>query len=284
MNDDQLLREVGSWLLDADPAPPDARESVRQAIARTPQVRQRGRRWPLPILGRTAGPPTMDRTTDYQPTPIPATNGHTPTVIGRTQTMFSPAKAITAAALVFGIGSVMLIAQPFDQQGGSVPGAATDTGPVVPVWVTGTESLGPDCKDLGDPTSSTDDDVVARTRGWHCEPTWETSDPRLTGDVIARWNADVYRRDDGEYTTLAAGTYDLRNDGGGWHCEYADALKQSPSAETDGLNDMTATCIGGDGYDGLMAVLFFRWTGSSTAIEGLLFGGDIPPVPETESE
>ena len=151
MNDDQLLREVGSWLLDADPAPPDARESVRQAMARTPQVRQRGRWWPLPILGRTAGPPTLDRTTDYQPTPIPATNGQTPTVIGRTQTMFSPAKAITAAALVFGIGSVMLIAQPFDQQGGSVPGAATDTGPVDPVWVTGTESLGPDCKDLGDP-------------------------------------------------------------------------------------------------------------------------------------
>ena len=168
MNDDQLLHEVGSWLLDADPAPPDARESVRQAMARTPRVRQRGRWWPLPILGRTAGPPTMDRTTDYQPTPIPATNGQTPTVIGRTQTMFSPAKAITAAALVFGIGSVMLIAQPFDQQGGSVPGAATDTGPVVPVWVTGTESIGPDCEDLGT-TSSTDDDVVVRTRGWHCD-------------------------------------------------------------------------------------------------------------------
>ena len=161
MNDDQLLREVGAWLVDADPAPPDARESVRQAMARTPQVRQRGRWWPLPILGRTAGPPTTDQTTDFQPSPIPATNGHTPTVIGRTQTMFSPAKAITAAALVFGIGSAMLIAQPFDQQGGSVPGAATDTAPVAPVWVTGTESIGPACEDRPPPPPTT---VSSRVR------------------------------------------------------------------------------------------------------------------------
>ena len=205
----------------------------------------------------------------------------TPTPRWRIRSMFSPAKAITAAALVFGIGGAMLIAQPFDQQGGSVPGAATDTAPVAPVWVTGTESIGPACED---PTSSTDDGVVVRTRGWHCDPTWETSDPRLTGDVTARWNADVYRMEDGENTTLAAGTYDLRNDGGGWHCEYADALKQGPDEETDGLNDKTATCIGGDGYDGLTAVLFFRWAGNSSSIEGLLFGGDVPPLPETAGE
>ncbi len=195
--------------------------------------------------------------------------------------MFSPVKAFTAAAVIVGIGSAFLIAQPLGQQGGSVPGAATDTATVAPVWVTGTESIGSACED---PTSSTDDGVVARTRGWHCDPTWETSDPRLTGDVTAKWNADVYRREDGEYTTLAAGTYDLRNDGGGWHCEYADALKRAPAEETDGLNDKTATCIGADGYDGLTAVLFFRWAGDSTAIEGLLFGGDVPPLPETASE
>ncbi len=39
--------------------------------------------------------------------------------------MFSPANAITAGALVFAIGGVMLIAQPFDQQV-SVLGATTD--------------------------------------------------------------------------------------------------------------------------------------------------------------
>ena len=193
--------------------------------------------------------------------------------------MFSPVKAITAGAIVFAIGGVFLIAQPFGQPSGSVPGAVTDTTTVEPVWVTGTEAPGATCEDA---TSSTDDGIVLRTQGWHCDQqTWETSDPRLTGDVTAAWNADVYRRADGEYTTLAAGTSDLRNDGGRWHCEYADALKLSPSEATDGLNDKTATCTGGDGYDGLTAVLFFRWTGGSTSIEGLVFGGDVPPLPET---
>jgi hypothetical protein len=224
----------------------------------------------------------LGQTREFQPDAIPAMNGHTPAVRGRTQTMFSPAKAITAAAIVFGIGGAVLIAQPFGQQGGSVPGAVNGTGPVDPVWVTGTDSIGPACED---PISSTDEGAVTRTRGWRCDQlTWETSDPRLTGDVTAAWNADVYRRDDGEYTALAAGIYDLRNDGGSWHCEYADALKQGPAEETDGLNDKTATCIGADGYDGLTAVLFFRWAGNSTSIEGLLFGGDVPPLPETMVE
>ena len=55
--------------------------------------------------------------------------------------MFSPVKAITAGALVFALGGVLLIAQPFDQQGGSVPGAATDADIVPPVEVTGRRTL-----------------------------------------------------------------------------------------------------------------------------------------------
>jgi hypothetical protein len=125
MNDDRLLREVRSWLVEADPEPPDARASVRQAMASTRRVRRRGRWWPLTILGRTASRATTDQSTKYQPSPIPATTGDHPTVTGRTQFMLSPVKAITAAALVFAIGGVMLIAQPFDQHA-SVPGATAD--------------------------------------------------------------------------------------------------------------------------------------------------------------
>ena len=55
--------------------------------------------------------------------------------------MLSPVKAITAGALVFALGGVMLIAQPFGQQG-SVPGAETDTEAEAPAWVTGTLTLG----------------------------------------------------------------------------------------------------------------------------------------------
>jgi hypothetical protein len=277
MNDERFQRTVGSWLRDEDAAPPDSLQSARQVAARLPQVRQQSRWWPLPLLRRRPAAPHVIPHTDALPRPIPATNGHNPTVLGRTQTMFSPVKAITAGAIVFAIGGAFLIAGPFEQGGGSLPGAVTDSTTVAPVWLTGTEALGAACEDA---TSVSDDGVVVRTRGWHCDrQTWETSDPRLTGDVTSTWNADVYRREDGENITLAAGTYELGNDGGGWHCEYADALKNSPTEWTDGVNDRTATCIGGDGYDGLTAVLFFRWTGNSTSIEGLVFGGDVPPLP-----
>jgi len=140
VNDDRLLREVASWLVEADPEPPDAKTSVRQAMASAAQVRQRGRRWPLTILDRTAGRPTANQATEHPPSAIPATNGHTPTVTGRTQFMFSPVKAITAGALVFAIGGVMLIAQPFDQQA-SVPGAATEAGLVTQEVEPGVERI-----------------------------------------------------------------------------------------------------------------------------------------------
>ena len=279
MTDERMRPVLEAWFKGRDIPPADPHRSTARIMTHVPQIQQRSRWWPLPAFGRSSTPSTSSQTTGSQPTPIPATNGQAPIAIGRTQSMFSPVKAITAGVIVFALGGVLLIAQPSDRQGTNVPGAVSDTATVDPVWVTGTELLGATCEEA---TSRIDDGVVMRARGWHCDQqTWATSDPRLTGDVKAAWNADVYRTADGEYPTLAAGTYDLRNGGGGWHCEYADALKQSPSPEPDGLNDKTVTCIGEDGYDGLTAVLYFRWTGDGTSIEGLVFGGDIPPLPET---
>ncbi len=117
-DDDRLLLDVRSWLKDEDVVPPDAEQAGRLVAAELPETRQlRRTRWSLPTLTRKNSSPTIDQTTAYQPSPIPATNGHTPTVIGRTQSMLSPVKAITAGALVFAIGGALLIAQPFEQQG-----------------------------------------------------------------------------------------------------------------------------------------------------------------------
>ncbi len=120
-----------------------------------PQTRQQVAGGPFPLFDRKAHELTATGMTDYQPSPIPATNGHAPTVIGRTQTMFSPVKAITVGALVFAIGGTFLIAQPFGQQGDSVPGAQSAFLPGVEVTVTQTCDF-PVC-------------------------TWTASDPRLTG-------------------------------------------------------------------------------------------------------
>ena len=136
---------VEAWLKEPAPLSDRGIAKVGHKVHQTPQRR---RWWPLPIFSRATRPPTANSPAESQPTSITDTNGHTPTVIGRTQSMFSPAKAITAGALVFAIGGVLLIAQPFDQQGGSVPGAATDTEVVPATWVTG--DVHPSQHDPGD--------------------------------------------------------------------------------------------------------------------------------------
>ena len=50
MNDDQLLGKVGSWLKETDTAHPDVGRITERAMSEVPQVRQRGRWWPLPML------------------------------------------------------------------------------------------------------------------------------------------------------------------------------------------------------------------------------------------
>ena len=96
--------------------------------------------------------------------------------------MLSPVKAITAGVIVVAVGGALLIAQPFQQQS-SVPGAEADA--VAPTWVTGNVQPAPSCS-RGDLEVDGD---VQRNRNLECSPqTWTSSDPRLTGEVVRRWN------------------------------------------------------------------------------------------------
>ena len=283
MNDDQLLREVGRWLHDADPEPPDAHERVRRAMARTPQVRQRGRWWPLSILRRTIDPPTVDRAISYEPTPIPATNGHTPTVLGRTQTMFSPAKAITAGAVIFALGGTFLIAGPFGQPAGTVPGAATDSGVIAPVEFTAHVSQVTDCFSRD---SEGVIDGVEQSRGTRCRTVVEDpSDPRFAGTWLLVFSEDSY----GMGPELRAGTgdgaptvwtyeYRVENDDGAWQSGPVSGIE---FAERE---MMVAPVFTGEGaYEGLTAIVEMsgRETdigGASDAdLRGAIFGGSPPP-------
>jgi hypothetical protein len=194
--------------------------------------------------------------------------------------MFSPAKAITAAALVFGIGGVLLIAQPFDQ-GGSVPGAEADADPVAPVWVTGTVGLASSCSG---PTASAPEPSVQPEREHHrCGPQrWSTSDPRLTGTATDTWDMDVYVTDQAIYS-VRAGTYEVHNESGTWLCHYRDGLSYGMGRYAVGANDETLTCTGDDAYEGLTAILFLDWTDSppnDVPLAGLIFSGEPPPLPE----
>ena len=284
MNDDRLGKAVGEFYRETDATPPDSRESARQVatrLQRTPQLRRR--RW-LPSWRR--GPTSQvdtSRPTEYEPSPIPAPSGHTPTVIGRTQTMFSPAKSLIVGAIVFALGGAVLIVQPFDQQGGSVPGAETEA--IAPTWVTGTVAPAPSCS--GDDIVWDGD--VGRRRNVECSPQkWFASDPRLTGEVVRRWNDDIYKTDEGDIWVSMSAAY-LRNDDGGWACSSSGLSKgigttaDGTTVDAESVNGGTATfdCIGDGGYAGLSATLVLRDAGGFTEdIVGLIFSGDYPPPPE----
>ena len=194
MNDDRLTTALGSFYKSTAQTPPDPSRSLGEVMTRVPQTRQRGRWWPLPSLRRASVAPPVIPTTGFQPTPMPATIGHASTITGRTQVMFSPFKAIITGAVVFAVGGVFLIAQPFDQQRGVAPGAVTDT-PGESTPVTGTSGCWLKTSGIFQLTSapySLTDQVLT------CSEV--ASDPRVTGTMtmvinIEGWSEGIKQED-----------------------------------------------------------------------------------------
>ncbi len=127
MNDKELEAVLREWTPQMPAGQPDRSRVVGTVVGRLGSTRRhRYRRWPFPWFRRDSTNRASEQSLAQQASPIPAFHGHTPTVMGRTtQSMLSPAKAITVAALVFALGGAMLIAQPFDRQA-SMPGGATE--------------------------------------------------------------------------------------------------------------------------------------------------------------
>jgi hypothetical protein len=280
MTDEQMQSLLEAWFEDTDPTPPDTTKTAVQVMAHVPQVRQRSRWWPFPVFYRKAQAPTSD-IADYQPTSTPATNGHTPTVTGRTQFMFSPAKAITAGALIFAIGGVLLIAQPFDQQGGGVPGAATEVAPPVEFTATWDSNFGPpgvrsDVEEGSDPV---------RSRGYanHPRVVETTGDPRFEGEVTLVVNHDRYPSNEALWVFNSA--FSVANDEGTWrgvpHLEFrfSDA---DLSGRTHFTSGRTQLFIGEGGYAGSYALADIQGdtAGEGWTLRGVIFEGEPPSAPE----
>jgi hypothetical protein len=206
----------------------------------------------------------------------------TPTPRWRIRSMFSPAKAITAAALVVGVGSVLLIAQPFSQRA-SAPGAATDAAPQPPTEFTGIWCIGPAVSVEGNGTSTAvkvaDELSVNRYRGGTWRNAVVMSDPRLQGDAYQTYEQDTYTSG----PSVIASTLSIVNDDGAWVATYYRATADgSEPGDTDDL------FIGEGAYEGLVALM-----GPGTPVrtpEGLPIGYsdcqessgvifDQPPVP-----
>jgi hypothetical protein len=277
MNDEQMQSVLDEWFDDTDPQPPNVQRTASHVMSRVPQTRQRGRWLPFRLFRLNAPAAITTDTAKFQPSPIPATNDHTPTVIGRTQSMFSPAKAITAGAIVFAIGGVMLIAQPFQQQS-TMPGAATDEGRAAPVEFSGTWFFG-GAERLA-PSETDGDPGTGRGGAWYLTGLSMT-DARFGGEVTIFDNLDEYS--DGHVVF-----------GDAWRVENADGAWQSEPGYSvdfaDGSNSgLTAVFHGEDGYAGLVAVVDMELVRSEGGdnqywdLNGVIFDGDLPPEPEARS-
>jgi hypothetical protein len=274
MTDEQMQSLLEEGFDAMDTTPEDVERSTRQVMERKAGVHQRSRWWPFPVFYRRTETPTDSNTTEYQRNPIPATNGHTPTVIGRTTTMFTPVKAVTAGAIVFALGA-FLIAQPFEQDG-MAPGAEAE--PVEATWITGESFWAPSC------TGPESVEIIAgvqQERGYLCESTrYEASDPRFTAEGSWRWSADTHDTEEGRRVVIHGADY-LTNEGGGWTCPVYDLASTSGSIPNAYSTGGIQLCVGTGGYEGLSALLVWPEANTSTnPFMGLIFSGDVPPLPD----
>jgi hypothetical protein len=258
MNDQQMQALLDTWYREREIPRPKVQTSVASVMANLPQTRQQGRWLPFPLFRRKAQTPTATDTAEYRPMPMPTTNGHAPTVIGRTQTMFSPVKAVTAGALVFALGGMLLIAQPFDQQEAGIPGAQPPELSGVTVTVT------QQCEDVG-----------------HAGCDWTASDPRLTGIVAVDWGAIEGVSVDGAGESDAGfiwmdGTFEGPE--GGWTSRVY-TLWGEPTQSFLVLSGTGAN----EGWQYIASSIDpesdgdFDWTGT-------LYQGELPPFPEAPAE
>jgi len=267
---------IRSWLDETYKAERDAQPFLDRVLDDVPNTPQRRRRWwHLPTLRRTPAAPTTKETTEYQPAPTPALNGHTPTVTGRTTSMLSPVKAITAVVLAFAIGGVFLITQPFGGTTDVAPGAATDTGAPEAAWVTGTIGLG----NCILPESEEVSPEVVRLRE-HCAPQrWTMSDSRLSGTATETWYSDSFPTD--PVSLVQIGRNDVQTEDGAWVCTFGPRAGQGTSRGVS-KELRHEVCIGSGSNDGLTAVLTVDL--SEFTVEGLIFSGELPPMPDAPAE
>ena len=188
----------------------------------------------------------------------------TPTRKWRISSMFSPVKAITAGALVFAIGGVLLIAQPFDQQGSSVPGAATDAEPAQTVEVTGQVAF----DHPGNPETWTTNDLrLTGTGGWAA-----TEGSPMERPPSYFLGGRFLETDDGTWRQLPVPTVNIPGDEGNMLLR-----------ERDPHWDMVL--VGEGGYEGLVFVAKATWTDDGFDVRGYIADAARPqPVASTPSE
>lgn len=200
--------------------------------------------------------------------------------------MFSPIKAITIGALVFALGSTLLVTRPFQAPGGPgvqpPPASSTSAAGGSPV---GAGSMAA-TSTTGTLTCSGGDDRV-HGDGWYqghgsLECTTDTSDPRTTGPAALDWNFACYRAaDDG---CIFWGALDIDGPDGSWSGTYTGVDDAALWEAGTGGAEMVFTLTGSGGYDGWSYVFHMsNQIVPTVPVNGLIYEGPLPPWQWPES-
>jgi hypothetical protein len=181
--------------------------------------------------------------------------------------MFSPAKAITAGALLLALGSAFFITRPFDQRG-SVPAAEGEAS--APVEFTGKIAFGGCTGAVALESSGGRTRTLSADNGRFCEPgvIEPFSDPRLQGDYYVWQNNDEHV--DGP--TIFATAFSIVTDEGAW--------RGIPDVFLDEAASGDQVLVGEGAYKGLTAIATATLDGSVWDWHGWIIDGGLPPLPE----
>jgi ABC-type sugar transport system substrate-binding protein len=122
-----------------------------------------------------------------------------------------------------------------------------------------------------------DDSGVLHELGRKLTMTWESSDPRLSGEVTYDGNRDMYSGNLDFGVTVGTETFEIVNDGGRWIGQGTGWSIPSQSAGD------VVLLQGQGGYEGLSALVHIDW--SDWSIGAIIFPGEMPsPVEPAPSE
>ncbi len=262
MNDKQMQLLLDTWFRDREAGPRDVQAGVAKVMADVPQTHQQRRWWPFPLFDRKAHEVMATGMNEYRASPIPATNGHAPTVIGRTHAMLSPVKAIAATALVVAIGSAMLIGRPLGQQGAIAPGA--EVGDYAePVKFT--LSLTPEGSIAGGVCEAIRGMTACRGEVSSLRIS-QATDPRLAGVMIVGDDQNQWALQ----PMLETLTLRISNDDGAWQGSFIGTREGSQ------FGAASVVLVGEGAYEGLYA-----WMDMSEvfAVDGVIFAAPPPEAP-----
>ena len=147
--------------------------------------------------------------------------------------------------------------------GSAVGAAAQEEASPEATQVTGHVTFG---ERIADPQPVERSDGILVGEGFVALQTWDTSDPRLTGDVTYTINT----RGVPDCCSIASEAYELTNDGGSW---LGDGRAYGTGTERNGF----VVLSGRDGYEGLTAFVDLALgEGNAWDLEGIIFPSEAP--------